>query len=79
VLVIKKSSHAVVTIACFLFAYSINNYQQAAAHNVVVDKLDVIEKSFCKYEIISSGSNHKRPALSIYNGDIPSLWNSTTL
>src|SRR6185437_42665 len=46
----KISSHAVFTIACF-FSY-VQNRQQAAAYNVVVNKLNVIERMFAKYEKI---------------------------
>jgi hypothetical protein len=42
------SSHVVLAIACFL-SY-INNYQQTAAHNVVIDKLNGIEGSLCKIQ-----------------------------
>jgi hypothetical protein len=66
------------TTACF-FAH-INNRQQAAAHNVVVDKLNGIERSLCEIQDnlkwFKSNDKHRSPnPIKSYEGDVPTLWN----
>ena len=62
----------VLTIACFL-SY-INNHQQAAAHNVVVDKLNGIEGSLCEIlKWFKPNDKHRSPKS--YGGDVLTLWN----
>ena len=82
VLTTKSSSYAILTIACFLSYF--NNHQQAATHNVVVDKLNSIEESL--HEIRNNRnwirphskyrrSNSPKPVVESYEGDILTLWN----
>jgi hypothetical protein len=66
------------TIACFL-SY-INNYQQTAAHNVVVDKLNGIEGSLCEIQDnlkwFKPNNKHRSPKpTKPYEGDVLALWN----
>jgi len=74
----KIGSPMIYTTACF-FAH-INNHQQATAHNVVVDKLNVIEKSFCEirdnFKWFKPNNKHCSPKpTKSYKGDVLPLWN----
>ena len=74
----KIESPMIHTTACF-FAH-INNHQQAAAHNVVVDKLDGIKRSLCEIrdnlKWCKPNNKHRSPKpTKLYEGSILKLWN----
>jgi len=74
VLANKSGTHVI----CFL-SY-INNRQQAATHNVVVDKLDGIKRSLCEIRdnlkwFKPNNKHHSPKPTKLYEGSILKLWN----